>query len=67
VLPVLLPELSYKTLDIQNGTMALSEWERMIRGGMSFDDIEKTKTNLLKYCALDTMAMVEIFEVLRKK
>ncbi|HAT68470.1 MAG: hypothetical protein A2481_01415 [Candidatus Yonathbacteria bacterium RIFOXYC2_FULL_47_9] len=67
VLPVLLPELSYKTLDIQNGTMALSEWEKMIKGGMSDDDIEKTKANLLKYCALDTMAMVEIFEVLRRK
>ncbi|OHA84087.1 MAG: hypothetical protein A2937_02735 [Candidatus Yonathbacteria bacterium RIFCSPLOWO2_01_FULL_47_33b] len=66
VLPVLLPELSYKTLDIQNGTMALSEWEKMIRGGMSDEDIEKTKANLLKYCALDTMAMVEIFEVLRR-
>ncbi len=66
VLPVLLPELSYKTLDIQNGTMALSEWEKMIKGGMSDEDIEKTKANLLKYCALDTMAMVEIFEVLRK-
>ena len=67
VLPVLLPELSYKSLDIQNGTMALSEWEKMIKGGMSDDDIEKTKANLLKYCALDTMAMVEIFEVLRRK
>ena len=67
VLPVLLPELSYKTLDIQNGTMALSEWEKMIRGGMSDEDIEKTKANLLKYCALDTMAMVEIFEVLRRR
>lgn len=65
VLPVLLPELSYKSLDIQNGTMALSEWEKMIKGEMSDEDIKKTKANLLKYCALDTMAMVEIFEVLR--
>ena len=64
VLPVLLPELSYKSLDIQNGTMALSEWEKMIRGGMSDFEIQKTKENLLKYCALDTMAMVEIFKVI---
>jgi len=66
VLPVLLPELSYKSLDIQNGTMAVSEWGRMIKGDMSDEDREKTKANLLKYCALDTRAMVEIFEVLRK-
>lgn len=67
VLPVLLPELSYKTLDIQNGTMAVSEWGRIIKGEASDEEIEKIKENLLKYCALDTMAMVEIFEVLRKK
>lgn len=66
VLPVLLPELSYKSLDIQNGTMALSEWEKMIKGEMSPEDTKKTKENLLKYCKLDTMAMVEIFRVLRK-
>ena len=66
VLPVLLPELSYKTLDIQNGTMAVSEWGRIIKGEASDEEIEKIKENLLKYCALDTMAMVEIFEVLRR-
>lgn len=64
VLPVLLPGLSYKSLDIQNGTMALSEWEKMIKGTLSGEEIEKTKKNLLKYCELDTMAMVEIFRVL---
>lgn len=67
VLPVLLPELSYKTLDIQNGTMAVSEWGRIIKGDARGEEIEKIKTNLLTYCALDTMAMVEIFEVLRKE
>ncbi len=67
VLPVLLPELSYKSLDIQNGTMALSEWEKMIKGEMTADEIEISKTNLLKYCALDTLAMVEIFRVLQSR
>ena len=66
VLPVFLPELSYKSLDIQNGTMALSEWEKMIKGDMSPDDVEKTKENLLKYCERDTLAMVEIYKKLRK-
>lgn len=67
VLPVLLPELSYKNLEIQNGTMALSEWEKMIKGEMTSHEAEATKANLLKYCALDTMAMVEIFRVLQKR
>lgn len=67
VLPVLLPELSYKSLEIQNGTMALSEWEKMIKGGMSAEEVAKTKANLLQYCALDTMAMVEIFRALQKE
>ena len=65
VLPVLVPELSYKTLDVQDGTMALSEWEKMIKGNIPDADIEKTKNNLLKYCALDTLAMVEIYKKLK--
>ncbi|NQV93410.1 DUF2779 domain-containing protein [Candidatus Kaiserbacteria bacterium] len=66
VLPVLLPELSYKSLDIQDGTMALSEWEKMIKEDMSQDDIKMTRENLLKYCALDTLAMVEIYKKLKE-
>ncbi|HEC30702.1 MAG TPA: DUF2779 domain-containing protein [Candidatus Yonathbacteria bacterium] len=66
VLPVIVPELSYKSLDVQNGTMALSEWEKMIKGDMSEGDIEKTKESLLKYCALDTLAMVEIYRKLKE-
>lgn len=66
VLPVLLPELSYKTLEIQNGTMALSEWEKMIKGEMSDSQKGSVRENLLKYCALDTLAMVEIYKKLKE-
>lgn len=65
VLPVLLPELSYKTLDIQNGTMALSEWEKMISEDLRKGEREKIQKNLLAYCELDTLAMVEIFNKLK--
>jgi len=66
VLPVLLPELSYKALDIQNGTMAMTEWERMLaEHTMDVDKIE-IKKNLLKYCKLDTLAMVEIYKKLKE-
>ena len=67
VLPVLLPELSYKTLEIQNGTMALSEWEKMVRGNMTEAYRLETRENLLRYCELDTRAMVELYQALRKK
>jgi len=65
VLPVMLPELSYKGLDIQNGTMALSEWEKMINDGLDEDEREEIRKNLLAYCKLDTLAMVEIFNKLK--
>jgi len=67
VLPVLLPELSYKSLDIQNGTMALTEWERMLAEHTSDTNSEEIRVNLLEYCKLDTLAMVRIFEFLQKK
>jgi hypothetical protein len=62
VLPVLLPHLSYKNLDIQDGTEAMVNWRKMI-----FDDIleperEKIKKALLDYCEMDTLAMVEILK-----
>ncbi|HMO78419.1 MAG TPA: DUF2779 domain-containing protein [Candidatus Paceibacterota bacterium] len=66
VLPVLLPELSYKNLEIQDGTMALSEWERSTTDSVSPAERESIRENLLKYCELDTLAMVEIWKVLRK-
>lgn len=67
VLPVLLPELSYKSLEIQDGTMALSEWEKMIKGEMSDEQKSNTRKNLLKYCALDTLAMVELYKKLKEE
>lgn len=61
VLPVMVPELSYKTLEIQDGTMALSEWEKMVNHNISPEEREATRKNLLEYCKLDTLAMVELF------
>ena len=66
VLPTLVPELSYKDLEVQEGGMASLEWLRMIET----DDIEEkaTKANALKrYCELDTLAMVRLLEVVRRE
>jgi hypothetical protein len=65
VLPVLLPELSYKDLDIQDGTMAMTEWERSLDPELSNEEKQEIRTNLLKYCELDTLAMVKIYQLLR--
>lgn len=64
VLPILVPNLSYKDLNIQNGTMALDTWGRTILKPEEFEDLGKVRKDLLKYCELDTLGMVEIYEYL---
>jgi predicted RecB family nuclease len=62
-LPVLVPELSYESLDIRNGAMAMASWYDLV-----FKDKrdEKVINDLLKYCELDTLAMVRVWEELIK-
>lgn len=64
VLPVLCPELSYKELDINEGTKAMLQWHVMVYGDISAEEKEKIKRDLLTYCKLDTWAMVEIWRKL---
>jgi hypothetical protein len=64
VLPVLVPELSYKALDIQEGGMASESWAQMVIDKPSAKEQETIYKNLLKYCELDTLAMVRIYEKL---
>lgn len=61
VLPVLCPELSYKELEIGEGTKAMLAWYEMVHGNLSIEEKEQIKQNLLTYCKLDTWAMVEIW------
>lgn len=63
VLPVLVPELSYKSLEIQNGAIACLRWYEMVaREDFTDLDRETIYQNLLKYCELDTLAMYKIYE-----
>jgi hypothetical protein len=66
VLPVLVPELSYKALKIQKGDQAVERWERLIDPKTSSKVREEIARNLLEYCKLDTMAMVKIFTFLQR-
>jgi len=61
VLPVLVPELSYTDLDISNGSMAMASWYDYVFGK---EKDEKIISDLLKYCELDTLAMVRVYEEL---
>jgi hypothetical protein len=63
VLPVLVPELSYENLDIRNGAMAMASWYDFVFKGEKDD---RVIDDLLKYCKLDTLAMVRVWEELGK-
>lgn len=68
VLPAIFPadpELNYKNLDqIHNGGEAMSIFPKI--KDMPKEEQETTRHNLLKYCELDTYAMVKIWEELRR-
>lgn len=67
VLPVLIPELSYKDLDINEGGMAQRLWMETVLFDKRKIEKEKILNNLLKYCELDTLAMVKIYQFLVSK
>ena len=66
VLPILCPDLSYKDLEIQDGTQAMNGWFKMIDSGTNKETRAKLKKDLLKYCKLDTWAMVKLYESIKK-
>lgn len=67
VLPVLLPELSYKALDISGGADAQRIWMETVLKGLNADKKEKIISDLKKYCQLDTYAMYAIYKYLVEK
>jgi len=67
VLPVFVPELSYKELAIQEGGTASVSWARLVDPKTPTAEREKLKRDMLLYCGLDTMAMVRILENLEKE
>ncbi len=68
VLPALYPndpELDYHNLDeVHNSSEASAAFLTM--ASKSPEEIEKLKANLLKYCGLDTYAMVKVLAKLRE-
>jgi hypothetical protein len=66
VLPVLVPELSYKDLAIGKGDIASVRWYE-IATNEDTDEADQVFADLLAYCKLDTLAMVKIYEHLTSK
>lgn len=68
VLPALFPDdpsLDYHNLEgIHNGGEAMKAFSAMV--GMSAEEAAKTRENLLRYCELDTLAMVRVWEKLKE-
>ena len=64
ILPVLVPSLSYKALDIQEGATPTTKWNDIVTGKLDAAEAAQLRAALLKYCGLDTLAMVEIWRVL---
>ena len=65
VLPVVCPWLNYDPDAVHDGGMAVAAWLEMVEtadGGRR----DQLRRELLDYCGLDTLAMVEIFKVLRE-
>jgi len=62
VLPVLVPELSYKVLGIQEGGAAQRLWMEAVLDGKRDGEKDKILDDLVEYCGLDTLAMVKIWE-----
>ena len=65
VLPVMVPELSYTHLEINNGSDAVAQFAMMARGQYNRDEEKQVKRHLMEYCKLDTMAMVKVYEKLK--
>ncbi len=64
VLPVMVPKLSYKELEIKEGGSAMEAWYEMVFGDGSQEDRKKISADLRTYCGLDTYAMYAIWKEL---
>ncbi len=63
VLPVIVPSLNYKELDVQEGSSAQRLWMNSVLRNKNVNK-DKVFCDLIEYCKMDTLAMVEIWKVL---
>ena len=61
VLPALVPELSYNDLEISEGGTASLTYMSLYED-KDLQSVSVKRENLLRYCELDTLAMVKLLE-----
>lgn len=66
ILPVLIPKLSYKKIEIQEGGNAADTWNKIVMNYITGSEKEKAINNLKTYCGFDTYGMYSIWRVLHK-
>jgi hypothetical protein len=67
VLPALVSAIGYHTLPIQDGSSAARAYYRMIFEESDWVEQDRIAESLLRYCATDTQAMLEIRRVLKRR
>ncbi|MFC1521335.1 DUF2779 domain-containing protein [Elusimicrobiota bacterium] len=65
VLPALIPSMTYENMDIGQGSAASQAYLDLMANKFPYREAEKTRENLLKYCAQDTLAMVKLLDILK--
>ena len=65
VTPVLAPHLSYEELALKAGMQAMQAYEVITDVATSDAERQELRADLLKYCSLDTLAMVEVLRRLQ--
>jgi hypothetical protein len=63
LLPAIVPELTYTSLKISSGSIAMIAFEKLQTETDMFRILE-VREQLLEYCKMDTLAMVKVFDVL---
>jgi hypothetical protein len=67
VLPAMVPSLAYDDLAIKEGGHAASQYYRMVFVETDWVERATIEEALLRYCARDTLAMVELRRALKEK
>jgi hypothetical protein len=65
ITPVLAPHLSYEELALKAGMQAMQAYEVITDPATSQSEREQLQVDLLRYCSLDTMAMLEVLKQLQ--
>ncbi len=66
VLPVLVPELSYKEMEVGEGATAMATWKRLVfEQDVEAAEKKRLQEAMLSYCKMDTFAMVRIWQNLQ--